>query len=166
MPINTGDISVAPVGDGAGNPGTSVPWQLVANMRWNGAGWDRERGNAASTPQASAAITGTANGADQTNHNGAGVLVTVNITAAGGTVPTHDLRLQYRTASGVYRDIPGAAMAQATGTGVRHIAVFPGAAAVAGESVNWNMPRTWRWVETIGGTTPTFTRTIDVDYLV
>lgn len=165
MPIDTGSAAIGAGADTAANP-AAAPQQIAFNERWNGTSWDRERNNVSQQQQVSAAITTTANGTDQTNHNALGVIVTVNVSAASGTTPTHDMKLQYKSSGGFYVDIPGAVLPQATGVLLRSIAIAPGITPAAGTAVAFNMPRVWRWVETIGGTTPSFTRTIDVEYLV
>lgn len=64
-----------------------------------------------------------------------GVLLMLDITAvAAGTL---DVKLQYKDwLGGLYVDIPGASFAQKSGIGTDHLLVYPGATAVANESVN------------------------------
>lgn len=116
----------------------------------------------------SQARTVTANSTDQTNYAGLGVICLLDITAASGTTPTLDIKLQYKdTVPTVnkYVDIPAAAFAQKTATGSDSIVIYPGVAITANRSVSSAMPRDWRAVATIGGTTPSFTFTLDCSYL-
>lgn len=99
------------------------------------------------------------NGADQTNGGGHGINVVINITAITGTTPTLTVTLQGKdTASGVYYTILASAALAATGTTV--LTVFPGAATTANASASAQLPRTWRVISAIGGTTPAVTATV------
>ena len=72
-----------------------------------------------------------------------------------------------------FYDIPGATTASLTATGAFGIMVYPGIAVTAGTTTtgttataNMALPRTWRVVWTIGGTTPSFTITgVQYNYL-
>ncbi len=110
------------------------------------------------TLHASAAKTATFNSADFTNESFRGIKIFLEITAASGTTPTLDIKLQDKDAlSGVYVDITGAAFAQKTGTGSDALIIYPGIAETANESVSDLLIDTYRFVATITGTTPTFT---------
>lgn len=113
----------------------------------------------------SAARTSSANSSDQTNHHARGVRLHLDITAASGTSPTLDVKLQAKIGS-QYIDIAGAAFAQKTTTGTDELVVYPGVAETANESVSDIIPRTWRAVATIGGTTPSFTFRLDASYVL
>jgi len=106
----------------------------------------------------SAARAATANGGDMENRTGKGVRLFLDITAASGTTPTLDVKIQGKDAiSGSYYDIAGAAFAQQTTTGTADLTIYPGVAETANVSVSDIIPRDWRAVATIGGTTPSFT---------
>src|SRR5262249_18335382 len=55
---------------------------LGAPLSFNGSTWDRQRGNVETTLLASASRTATVSSADQTNYNGRGVQVDIDITSA------------------------------------------------------------------------------------
>lgn len=87
----------------------------------------------------------------------------LNITAASGTTPTLDVKLQTKDdVSGTWFDIPGAAFLQATAaTGDQTLAIFPGVVAVANVAVNNILGSTIRAVATIGAVAnPSFTFTL------
>lgn len=111
------------------------------------------------------ARTETANSGDMINRFGAGVLLTLDITAVGGT-PTLDVKVQVKdTISGKYTDLPNAAFAQKTGTGTSILIIRPGLTASANAVVNSILPRVWRAVATIGGGSPSLTFSLGAAYL-
>ena len=94
--------------------------------------------------------------------------------AVTGTTPTAVFKVQGSTDAGTsWYDIPGATTATLVATGVFGITIYPGIAVTAGTTTtgttataNMVIPRTWRLVWTIGGTTPSFTITnIQYTYL-
>jgi hypothetical protein len=106
----------------------------------------------------SGAITATTNSNDQQNLGAKGIRLTLDITAATGTTPTLDVKLQSKDfVSGKYVDITGAAFAQKTGTGTDDLVIYPGITSTANRRVSDVLPRDWRIVATVGGTTPSFT---------
>lgn len=116
----------------------------------------------------------TGNGATLTNVNAKGVQCIINMGAVSGTTPTAVIKLQGSSDAGTtWIDIPGATTASLTATGVYGITVYPGVAAVAGTTttgttamVSAIIPRTWRLVWTIAGTTPSFTITnVQIAYI-
>ena len=140
----------------------------AANLVFNGTSWDRQRGmGLATTTGDTGAKTATGNGATQTNVGNKGVSVVIVLGTVSGTTPTCTFKLQSSTDGGTnWVDIPGAATASLTATGVFGIDVYPGAAVTAGTTTTGTkavasqvLPRTWRVVWTIGGTTPSFTIT-------
>lgn len=99
------------------------------------------------------------NGADQSNLSGNAITIVVNITAITGTTPTLTVTLQGKdAASGVYYTILASAALNATGTTVLN--VFPGAPVTANLSANAILPKTWRVISAITGTTPAVTATV------
>lgn len=87
----------------------------------------------------------------------------LDITAASGTSPTLDVKLQYRDdVSGKYVDVPGASFAQKTGTGTSQLSVYPGLTASTNVAVTQVLSKTLRAVQTVGGTTPNFTYSLSV----
>ena len=159
---------------------------VIGNVGQNGT-WTAMIGNTANTTPVLAnplipvgtttgdvgAKTATGNGATQTNVNATGATILVNMGAVTGTTPTAVLKLQGSTDAGTtWYDITGATTASLTVTGIYVIQVYPGLTAVAGTAttgsvamINGIIPRTWRVVWTIGGTTPSFTLTnIQINY--
>lgn len=99
------------------------------------------------------------NGADQTNASGRSINLVIDITAITGTSPTLTVTLQGKdAASGKYYTILASAALTAVGTTV--LTVFPGATAAANVAANAILPRTWRVITAIGGTTPAVTATV------
>lgn len=120
------------------------------------------------TIRASSGLTATANGADITTPGPAkGVLLTLDITAVSGTSPTLDVKLQTKDpVSGKYVDMANtAAFAQKSATGTDTLIVYPGVTATANRSVSMALPKTWRLVYTVGGTTPSFTFSVGASYI-
>lgn len=104
----------------------------------------------------SAARTATANSDDMffgTGYVGS-IALFLDVTAASGTTPTLDVKLQAKKGDGTYFDIPGGTFAQKTAAGTES-KNFPLVVAMAAASE----PTThvFRAVATIGGTTPSFT---------
>lgn len=99
------------------------------------------------------------NGADQNNISGKGLKLVIDITAITGTGPTLTVTLQGKdVASGKYYTILASAALAATGTTV--LTVHPGLTAAANVVANDILPKTWRVISAIGGTTPAVTATI------
>ena len=113
----------------------------------------------------SAAGAGTTNGTDQTNVNGRGVQVVVDITAISGTSPTLTVKVQGKDkASGKYYDLLASAALNATGTTL--LTVYPGAPVTANVSASQALPAVWRVVSTVGGTSPSVTATVGASVIV
>lgn len=120
------------------------------------------------------AKTATGNGATLTNAGNKGVQVVVNLGTVSGTSPTGVFKAQGSVDGGTtWFDLPGATTATLTATGAYGIMIYPGVAVTAGTTTTGStatasmvIPRTWRMVWTIGGTTPSFTITnIQYNYL-
>ena len=169
-PLTVGGIfanfsSPASLADAFANP--SVGHAAGDMFVYNGSTWDRVRANIVSTTGDTGAKTATFNGALQTNNNGHGITALLNLGTVTGTTPTLVAKIQGSLDSGTtWYDIPGAATATIVATGLYGIQVYPGAAAVAAVAtagticvVNQAVPRYWRVVYTISGTTPSFTLT-------
>ena len=120
-----------------------------------------------STVQASVAQTATYNGADQIiPPTVRGVRIFLDITAVSGTIPTLDIKVQMKDKeSGKYFDLTGATFAQKTTTGQDELIIYPSITEVANRAVDEVIPKTWRVVGTITGTTPSFTHSIGATYL-
>lgn len=150
--------AAAALADGAAN--ATTPTAGAAQLFFNGTTWDRQRGNFNTTTGDTGAKTATGNGATQTNYNAVGATVVFNIGAVTGTTPTLVLKLQGSADGGTtWYDIPGASTASLTASGVTVLQLYPGLTPVANAALSAPLPRTWRVVWTIGGTTPSFTIT-------
>lgn len=106
---------------------------------------------AGASAEASAARTTSGNSAAAlTNASGRNAHFFVNVTAVTGTSPTLVVRVQLQDPVGLgWIDLPGAATATITGTGLTLLTVA-------------NLPRTYRLAWTIGGTTPSFTFSVGI----
>lgn len=103
-----------------------------------------------------AARTATVVTPDQTNNNGRGCHLIVDVTAASGTSPTLTVSIEGKDpASGKYYTILSSAAIAAIGTYV--LRVYPGETVAANAAASDVLPRTWRVNAVIGGTTPSFT---------
>lgn len=142
----------------------------VSNMNYtfNGSTWDRVRGMGVSTTTGdTGAKVATGNGATQTNVGNKGIQIVLNMGAVTGTSPTFVLKVQGSVDGGTnWFDVPGATTASLVATGLWGITIYPGIAVTAGTTTTGStagasgvLPRTWRVVWTIGGTTPSFTIT-------
>lgn len=122
--------------------------------------------NEETTALASAERTATTNGGDLTNVFARGVRLHLNISAASGTNPTLDVKVQTKdSVSAAYVDLTGAAFAQKTTTGSDDLVIYPGIGETANRAVSDALSRTWRVVATIGGTNPSFTFSVGAAYI-
>lgn len=120
-------------------------------MAFNGTSLDRWRTNmdTGALVTLSAASAG-GNSADQTNYNGRGLQLGINITALAGTTPTLTVTIQGKdTSSGQYYTLLQSAALNATG--YTNLTVYPGAPVTANVSATQVLPRTWRILYAIGG---------------
>jgi hypothetical protein len=119
----------------------------------NGTNWDKQRGNLDNITLINAAnVSTTQTSADQTNFNGRGVKVWLNITTFGAALT---LAIQYKDpVSGQYiAALSSAAIAANTFT---QYTIYPGITAAANVSLSDVLPRTWR-VQVTGASGSTFT---------
>lgn len=99
------------------------------------------------------------NGADQINPSRRGLKLVIDITAITGTTPSLTVTIQGKDpVSGKYFNILASAALTATGTTV--LTVYPGLTAAANVTANDVLPRNWRVISAIAGTTPAVTATI------
>lgn len=146
------------------------------NFLYNGSTLEPARGMGFNTTTGdTGAKTATGNGATQANPGNKGVQILVVLGTVTGTSPTAVFKVQGSVDGGTtWYDIPGAATASLTATGNFGIMVYPGIAVTVGTTTtgttataNMVLPRTWRVVWTIGGTTPSFTITnVQYNYIV
>ena len=86
-------------------------------------------------------------------NRGKGIKIMLSVTAASGTTPTLDVKLQGRDkVNGIFLDVPGALFVQQTGAATLDLVVAPGVTAVANRAVNTGVPGGYRIVHTVGGT--------------
>lgn len=93
-------------------------------------------------------------------HQGAGLLVFINVTALGGTTPTLTVTLKGcidGDASATYTILASTAI---SATGLTVLRVYPGLTAAANATANDVVPGWCRIDTTIGGTTPAVTATV------
>lgn len=171
--------AAAAPGDNTANP--TVPSVGALASRWNGASWDRIRGNVNTTTLDTGAKTTSFAGVTVTNYDARGAYITLNIGTVTGTSPTLTAQLQWSPDGGTTWINLGPATASITATGLHTLLVYPsnesqaagatpanlttGAAQTV--AINAPLPRTWRLNYTIGGTTPSFTFTaVNVNYIV
>src|SRR5574341_459612 len=106
----------------------------------------------------SGTFTATTNGADFSERNASGGFFFLNITAASGTTPTLDVKIQAKCEkTGIDHDIPGAAFTQKTAATTEMLVVSPRGTVSANRPHSHPLPATFRAVATIAGTTPSFT---------
>lgn len=128
----------------------------VAPTRFNGASWDRERGNVDATLLTSAVRAVSTNSTDQTNYNGRGVALSLNVTveAAGETL---SLKIQGKDpVSGAYYDLVNFGVVYTSATqapGCIVAMMSPGLVAADGAAPvvyfkSGLLPRIWRAVVT------------------
>ena len=141
---NTGiPVTNAVSGDGiAASIGLATESQ---NVNFNGTNWDRQRGVTDVSIYGSLARTAPPAVVDQTNYNGKGVRVVLNVTAASGT---GGLQIQIRgkdSISATYYQI-NANPTAVTATGIYIYDIYPGIGAAAGgitQTTSGIVPRTW-----------------------
>jgi hypothetical protein len=120
---------------------------------WNGASVDRQRGNVDTGALITATgATTTQTTADQTNYNGRGVKVVLDMTTVGTGSVTATIQGK-DTASGKYYTLLAGAAVATNSTNV--YSVYPGLPATTNVSANDLLPRTWRVVVTANNANPT-----------
>lgn len=149
--------NAAVAADGYANP--TITHEGADLMMFNSSTWDRMRSNWNQTLDSSAARTATVAGTTGTNWNHTGMVVTLNVTAVSGTSPTLVAKLQFSPDGGTtWIDYDAkATTASITATGAYILKFFPGCTEVANSAIGLPVPRTFRLHYTIGGTTPSFT---------
>lgn len=102
---------------------------------------------------------------DQTNKAAKGIQIVIDVTAITGTAPSIVVTLQGKdVASGKYYTLLASAAITAVGTTVLNL--YPGLMAAANVVANGVLPRTWRVIYTIAGTTPSVTSTIGASVVI
>lgn len=135
--------STAEVGSYAdsGAAGSNGVLAYARSMQFNGTSWDRTRNNLDVTLLASAARTATLQSSDQTNYNGRGLHVVLDVTSAGTGSITLTIQAKDALSGKYYTLLAGAAV---TTNSTNVYKVYPGFPATANVSANDLLPRTWR----------------------
>jgi hypothetical protein len=174
-----GLTSSAAIADGQTNPSVT-PMASFGSM-FNGATWDRARNDWNTTTGDTGAKTVTFNGATQLNYNSRGAYIYVNVGTVSGTTPTMAVQLQVSFDTGTTWVNMGPAAANLTTTSTTDLfIIYPANSSQAAGvtpatlttgatntiEINMPLPRSWRLVYTIAGTTPSFTITnVQVAYV-
>lgn len=134
-------IAVVTNADGLGGTASlNRPQVSSIGLAYNGATFDRLRTNTDNTIYASAARTADPTAVDQTNYNGRGLHVVIDVTAVTAT-PSVVFTIQGKNSLGVVYTI--LASAAITGTGTTVLKVYPGLTGAANAVANDVLPRTW-----------------------
>ncbi len=135
--------TAAALADGASNP--TSPIVGAAGLVFNGATWDRLRGNQEVTLLASAARTATLQSSDMVNYSHSGLLVFVSVTSITST-PVLTPYLQIKDSiSSSYFTIWTASVALESVTTAAYLFQPGGAGGSYSEAVNLRVGRTWRF---------------------
>lgn len=127
---------------GALNSASNATVALASNgFTFNGSTWDRQRNNMDAVLLASAARTITTASADQTNYNGSGVIVVLDMSVIGTGSVTLTIQGKDSISGNYYTLLAGAAV---VGNSTNAYTVYPAAPATANVSANAPLPRTWR----------------------
>jgi hypothetical protein len=170
--------SRASIANVAGSAGT----QQNVVVAFNGSTLDRVRNNQNTTTGDTGAKTASFNGATQTSYEGWGALITILLGTVSGTTPTLTAQLQWSPdgAGTTWLNIgPALTALTATGQTGLFIVLPANVSQTSGATpanlttgatqqviLNCPLPRTWRLVYTIGGTTPSFAITaVYVNYM-
>lgn len=140
-------------GRGQSVAGQAIGVQVTNPVAISGNPGTRLSGATISTT-ASAAITTTTTSADLTVGSYRELQIDVSITAASGTTPTYVLSVERKGSDNIYYPI----YSSTSQTGVAKISAAIG----AGLEFNKSFGDIVRIVETIGGTTPSFTRSVSI----
>lgn len=138
----------------AGSDGTAGSNILIfMNGLWNGGAVDQQRGNMNIGPLITAAgVTTAQSSGDQTNHNGRGVVVVLDMTTVGTGSVTLIIEGKDTTSGKYYTLLSGVAVA----TNVTNTyTVYPGITATANVSASNILPRVWRVRVSVNNANPT-----------
>lgn len=154
----TAIVTSATNADGMAASATASRYETVDRLTlYNSSTFDRFYSNWATSVLASAARTATTNSADQTNYNGRGVTVFLNVTANPGGAETLSLKIQAKDpVSSAYIDVADAGVLFTAANGLKALTLYPGTLAadlVSGDvGKSGVLPRTWRAVVTHSST--------------
>jgi hypothetical protein len=139
--------------NGLGDNNTLGGAVAVGGFLHNGTNWDKQRGNLDTITLINAAnVSATQTSADQTNFNGRGVKVWLNITTFGAALT---LAIQYKDpVSGQY--ITALSSVAISANTFTQYTIYPGITGAANVSLSDVLPRTWR-TQVTGPSGSTFT---------
>jgi hypothetical protein len=162
-----GQFATGSPGDATAYGGGNSAGIVVATQEmYNGTNFDRMRNNVdtAALVTLTTAGAGTTNSTDQTNYNGRGLQIGVNITAVSGG-QTLTIHVQGKdVASGTYYDIlVSAALAAVAFT---QLTVYPGGITTANVATPQPLPRTWRVQAVVAGAGTTVTATVGASVIL
>lgn len=147
--------------------GASAP--QLQQMSSNGSTYDLVQNNTQGTLLASAARTGPTQLANQINYNAKGIILTVNVTAFAGTSPSLTFQLQIiDPVTGLTFPLAPASTA-ITGNGQYIYIFYPTPITTPPGTVGTfqgPLPRLWSAYFNITGTTPSFTYSVGVSYIL
>lgn len=132
---------VGPAGDSSSNGLLTLYTTARQAALHDATGWDSWRNNGNLTLLASAARTTTVSSSDQTNYNGRGVHVVVDVTSAGTGSITATIEAKDVLSGKYYTLLAGAAV---TTNSTNVYKVYPGITATANVSASDILTRTWR----------------------
>jgi hypothetical protein len=135
-------------------------------LDFNGTSFDRRRNNidTAALITLTTSSAGTFNSADQTNYNGRGLQLGINISAT--TAQTLQVTVQGKDiASGVYYTIGGGTAALAS-TGFTNVTIYPGITTTANLDFAQVLPRTWRVQAVVSGVGSTLSATVGASVIL
>lgn len=129
---------------------------LAFGLQYNGSNWERRRGNWEATVLTSAARVATTNGADQTNYNGRGAVIALDVTATPNNAETLTVEVQFKDLTSskyvtvtAFTALVASALGASPATETYIYTVAAGAAetaAVAHHEVQaLQLPRVWRF---------------------
>lgn len=118
------------------------------------------------TVESSSARTATGTGQAQSNRDCMGAVLAIKVSAVSGTSPTLTVKVQGSANGTDWYDINGAVTATINSVSTVHMTVRPGVTAVANVALAQPIPRFWRVAWTIGGTSPSFTFSVDAAMLI
>lgn len=171
--------------EGVSNAGTGL-LAAARGMVFNETTWDRHRGNTDTTTGDTGVKSANFTGATQTNYNARGAIITCLLGVTTGTYTTFQTGIQWSpnagttwlglTPLGANLTTPSNGntfswfiyptnWSQAAGTTPANIVANSAATQV--NFINAALPRTWRWIANIAGTTPSMTLTsVNVNYIL
>lgn len=114
----------------------------------------------------SLARTSTYTSSDINNYGFKGVLLDINTSAVSGDTPVMVVSIEANEPIlDEWVAIPGALTSNITATGKTLLLIYPGVTVSSNAKVDYALPRIYRVVATISGTTPSFTFSISANYI-